>query len=179
MLFCGSDNAAITLSRCDSLLGPSRDGGAPSARNREHLVAQFAIEICWQESVIVALRPSLDRTEVYAGPNEAIEVARDDPRTLSIKAKAGFGLCKYLDCLVGSIRRRVGDRRYSDNCSPLDGLYRKNDDTGAIFAAFLKPARRLVAPKIGVTDDKAGRWIGKRHALLGFVIELACRRCRL
>jgi len=50
---------------------------------------------------------------------------------------------------------------------------------GGAKALITCTARRLVAPEIGVTDNKAERWISKRQALLGFVIELACCRRRL
>lgn len=48
-----------------------------------------------------------------------------------------------------------------DDGSPIAFLDRKNDDAGAILAAFFLTAQGFVTPEIGIGNDEAGNWLGQ------------------
>ena len=70
------------------------------------------------------------------------------------------------------------DRNHRDNCFAVLRRAGQHNRAGPDFQTFFASLPVLGMPEIGVADDKAGLWDGKRHAsrLVQLLVEMPVMR---
>lgn len=98
----------------------------------------------------VVRRSVAEQSDIGAGPDEAIDFARDDPAPFGIEAKVSLDVARHFNRLGGLLRRAVGHRRHDHDESAVGLLGRDDNDGGPVFQPLFLSLGRFARPEVAV-----------------------------